>query len=716
MSIMQIYRYEHWRLAVCLMMGVIFSCLTGCSDDADEHLNDNDITWVTCKIAIVLPMNNGLDAHWERTMALYALNAKRAFKNQSEGIELQFEWYDENVADLGETAKKLSGREDIVAVIGGLYSANAKILATELVKKEKPFFTLATTEELVRGYAQSGNLWAMTETDITQCEVLLSKAAAYNAKSVSLIANGEDLYGKTFVDWFAFQAQELGLKVKGVFPYTDEDIVDQCQRAAGSGADYLICAPSKIASMATVIETVNKQALETGIAPCMLFSDIGYGSDVIARLGPLCEGIEGVCFGADPESGFEVSYEVYYGEQATRGEAQVYDAAMLIGYALYYQTLYPNLSFKEAMRQIVDGRDSNEGSWMGEDMRMVIDALKRGDHPDVSGASGTLNFDSKVYTNVLNTTYYNYLVYQGRFIILDYNTSDGSKRSETTLAGWNWKARKIQDFEDEDVPGKTYPNLDEKWALLVAGSSGWVNYRHQADVLNMYQILRSQGYDDSHIVLIVEDDIAMNESNPNTGVIQVRIGGSNVYENIKIDYHTSQLQPEDIKRILCGEKSERLPEVIGADADDNVLVFWSGHGGYGQFNWLDKRSGFTTNLAKETFRSAHDGGHFRKMLWLIETCYSGSVAEACEGIPGILCFTAANSNETSKADIYNTDLGVWMSNRFTSTLQDCLSGKSNITLRELYYRMFINTVGSHVMVYNIEYFGNLYVDTMQEFL
>ena len=34
----------------------------------------------------------------------------------------------------------------------------------------------------------------------------------------------------------------------------------------------------------------------------------------------------------------------------------------------------------------------------------------------------------------------------------------------------------------------------------------------------------------------------------------------------------------------------------------------------------------------------------------------------------------------------------------------------------LYYRLFINTVGSHVMVYNAENYGNLYSADMSEFI
>lgn len=48
------------------------------------------------------------------------------------------------------------------------------------------------------------------------------------------------------------------------------------------------------------------------------------------------------------------------------------------------------------------------------------------------------------------------------------------------------------------------------FAVLVAGSSGYSNYRHQADVCHAYQILHKYGIPDSNIVVMMYDDIAKN--------------------------------------------------------------------------------------------------------------------------------------------------------------------------------------------------------------
>lgn len=688
-------------------------CLSSCKDDSPV-LPAGNKDWKDYTVAVVLPTGNGLSEHWKRTLDLFASNFQSAFANQEKGIRLNFEYYDEERADLDEIASQLGQRDDVYAVIGGLYSENAHTLAAKICLNGKPLFTLATCEELVRAYASTGRLWAMTETDITQSEVLLSKIINYGGKSVSLIAKEGDLYGKTFIDWYAFQAKELGLENKGMFQYNKGNLKEETARAVSSGAEYLICIPSEIDDIAPILNAHKDYQLSGIKAPKLLFSDTAYGTDVLSLLGESAEGVEGVAFGADPESGFDVSYKIYFGMNPTTGEAQLYDAAMLVGYAAWYQNLHSDVSFMNALRNIVTGTDLNMGSWMGEDMRLVIDNLEGGGSPAIRGASGAMSFDSKVFTNVLNTTYYNYKVYNGQYIILDYNTSDGGNRTDATLAGWNWKASQMQDFATSGAI--VYPEHKGNKALLVASSKGWQNYRHQADVFAIYQLLKQYGYSDDSIILIAEDDLAENSSNPNWGVVQVTPGGANVHDNIVVDYKMSELAPEDILKILKGEKSDRLHTVIESTQNDNLFVFWSGHGVPGALSWNDNAYAVTGSMLSSAFSQMYNAHTYRKVLMMVEACYSGGVLQQCAGIPGMLFITAANGDETSKADIFNDSMRVWMSNRFTSTFIQQITANSDISMRDLYYRLFINTVGSHVMVYNSDNYGNLYTASMTEFI
>ena len=94
---------------------------------------------------------------------------------------------------------------------------------------------------------------------------------------------------------------------------------------------------------------------------------------------------------------------------------------------------------------------------------------------------------------------------------------------------------------------------------------------------------------------------------------------------------------------------------------------------------------------------------------------SGGVAKECEGIPGLLVMTSANTNESSKADLWYAPYGVYLTNRFTSSIIYRLKFDPATSLRDLYNVAFTGTLGSHVTIYNADNYGNLYQNTMREY-
>ena len=697
-----------WWLTCLLLLA-----FCGCADDIEAPTSLQSKQEVHT-VAVIMPMSHGLDKHWKRTLSFLNRNMDIAFKGQEKAIKLRYELYDENKEDMSRLADSLAKRKDIEAVVGCLYSDHAAEMITKLADAEKTFLTVSTSADLTRGNTQHGYLWSMVETDITQCEVLLSKALDYGAKRVSLLTLENNSYSQTFVDWFSFQAGELGLEVTGIHLYNEQNVTEVSQRACDEETDYIICVPATVEEVQWICEAFQKYDATHPFSPKKLFGDTAYGSDVINKYAKYVEGIEGVTFGADPESGFEVSYKTFFRDELSLGESQIYDACMMLYYGFWYQLIHANqsLSLKESLRAVVDGRDNNHYGWMGEDMRFVIESFANGGHPNITGASGSLDFDKDVYTSVLESTYANFMVYNGRYVTLGYYKSNGGRRSDKTLAGWNWKKNQIQDFSDEiDI---RYPVLQDKWALLVASSKDWKNYRHQADILSVYQMIRERGYPDDHIILIMEDDLAQNPKNPFKGEVKTDLAESNLYQNFDIDYKMSDLTPTDIMNILSGKKNSRTPIVIESTDKDNILIFWSGHGTQAELCWGDEFMGVRKDMIGNTLRQMAKEKKYRKMLFLIEACYSGSIVKDIQ-IPGALFITAANDKETSKADNFSNQLGVWMTNRFTYGLREQLETDMSVPLRDLYYRLFINTIGSHVMVYNTANFGNIHMNNISEF-
>ncbi|GBN78522.1 Legumain [Araneus ventricosus] len=79
-------------------------------------------------------------------------------------------------------------------------------------------------------------------------------------------------------------------------------------------------------------------------------------------------------------------------------------------------------------------------------------------------------------------------------------------------------------------------NKGKLWAVLVAGSDSWDNYRHQADVCHSYQILKNHGIPDERIIVLMKDDLAYNSDNPTPGIIINHPKGNDVYKGVPKDY------------------------------------------------------------------------------------------------------------------------------------------------------------------------------------
>jgi glycosylphosphatidylinositol transamidase (GPIT) subunit GPI8 len=253
----------------------------------------------------------------------------------------------------------------------------------------------------------------------------------------------------------------------------------------------------------------------------------------------------------------------------------------------------------------------------------------------------------------------------------------------------------------------------------VQGSNGWNNYRHQADVLSVYQLLKQNGYDDDHIILIVDKALASDSRNPEPGVIRMEDDGENLLEGAVIDYDNATLTPSDVCNILLGKATPSVPEGVSP----NVLLFWSGHGhnlagnGADELVWRDAYAGqgMTAELLRQTVTQMQQQGLYRKMLILTEPCFSEAVITPLIGIPGVLAISSAGTYEQSFADNWSSLLGVWRCDRFTRNLVTHLTYNPATTYRDLYLYCTQHTLGSHVHIVNSSSFGNLYTTGPQEF-
>jgi len=345
-------------------------------------------------------------------------------------------------------------------------------------------------------------------------------------------------------------------------------------------------------------------------------------------------------------------------------------------------------------------------------MQENFKSLQNGRLPDLTGVSSSWTFLDRD-NSVSGSVYRGWNIADHKYVTNDFTSNDDSKHSINPEENWLdfFKADVDTSFFEYADSNISYNDVSKHWALLVAASSGWANYRFQADIFAIYQKLKKMGYDDDHIIVIAEDDIANHRRNLYPGELFIRLDGDNVYEMGVVDYKLSSVTASDLGNILRGNSSDKLSKVLRAKSTDNVFVFWSGHGMPGYLEYGKDKVSYeqVVALVKEI--------PHRKVLVAVEACYSGGLGETAEkaDIPGIVFLTAASPYETSKAAERDEEMGVYLSNYFTRGFMELLAEQPDATLRNLYIELASKISGSHVQLYNVKNYGNIYKETMGEF-
>lgn len=254
--------------------------------------------------------------------------------------------------------------------------------------------------------------------------------------------------------------------------------------------------------------------------------------------------------------------------------------------------------------------------------------------------------------------------------------------------------------------------LADNWAVLVAGSNGFWNYRHQSDIFHSYRILTSNGFDPNKIIVMAYDDIAQSSSNPFPGHVYNKPDGPDVYiGSDKIDYRGDDVNVDKFYAVLTGNSSAAGGKVLNSTENDNVFIFFDDHGGPGIICFPTGEDCYADEL-NDVLKKMHDDHKFKNLLFYVEACYSGSMfLNILSADLGIYVVTAANEDESSWAyycddDRYKTCL----SNEFSQMWMVDTEGHDikTETLSEQHDNVKANTKQSHVSEY-----GDLNMKTMK---
>ena len=257
---------------------------------------------------------------------------------------------------------------------------------------------------------------------------------------------------------------------------------------------------------------------------------------------------------------------------------------------------------------------------------------------------------------------------------------------------------------------------ESHWAVLVAGSNGFWNYRHQSDICHAYQILIKNGMPASRIITLAFDDIASDYSNPFPGQIFNKPSpngkGFDVYKGCKLDYTGSDVNPEVFLNVLKGDassvKGKGTGRVLQTTAEDKIFINFSDHGATGLVAFPTSEL-YATDLI-ETLKYMHENALYKRLVFYLEACESGSMFEGI--LPTdweIYTTTASNASESSWATycapddkVNGKEIGSCLGDEYSvNWMEDTEAAEEGKVLQKQFEDIKGKVKGSHVTQYGV---------------
>jgi len=188
------------------------------------------------------------------------------------------------------------------------------------------------------------------------------------------------------------------------------------------------------------------------------------------------------------------------------------------------------------------------------------------------------------------------------------------------------------------------------YAVLIASSNTYRNYRHQADVCHAYQVVKGQGIPAKNIIVMAYDDIASDPLNPFPGKLFNKPShsgdkGVDVYAGCQIDYKGKDVTPENFLKVLTGTASGKK---LTSTSKDNVFVYFADHGAPGLLAFPTGQGDLHKADLQSAFDTMHSKKMYNKLVFYLEACESGSMFQGMT-TPGVYALSAASPSESSWA-------------------------------------------------------------------
>ncbi|CAO1615948.1 unnamed protein product [Sympodiomycopsis kandeliae] len=225
----------------------------------------------------------------------------------------------------------------------------------------------------------------------------------------------------------------------------------------------------------------------------------------------------------------------------------------------------------------------------------------------------------------------------------------------------------------------------DNWAVLIGASRFWFNYRHMANTLGLYRIVKKLGIPDSQIILMLADDVACDPRNQYAGNVwgdesrELDLYGS----EIQVDYKGREVTVENLIRLLTGRHPYSTPSSkrLLSTSTSNVLLYLTGHGGQDFLKFQDSEELGAWDLA-DAISQMYEKKRYNEMLIIVDTCQANSMYSKIYS-PNVIAVGSSKIGQNSYSYHNSPDMGIALIDRFTKHLLNYLSDISKTSSKTL---------------------------------
>ena len=222
----------------------------------------------------------------------------------------------------------------------------------------------------------------------------------------------------------------------------------------------------------------------------------------------------------------------------------------------------------------------------------------------------------------------------------------------------------------------------------------------------MYEVVRSKGIPDSHIILMLAGFPATDPRNrfPGRLFMNTEKRRNVVGPDVGVDASDLGVNVASFLAVLTGQNHQQgVSQNLRLQSNENssVLVFLTGHGGDQFLKFHDSEELGSPELGA-AISTMHARGRYKELLLLLDTCQAATMTEHIVA-PNVLSLASCERGENSYAMHGDPAIGVSTVDRFTATVLSFMARRHkgfSGTIHDLYASLDSRHLRSHAVLGN----------------